>query len=62
MCEMYKWLGLLIFVKWIIVDIKEKNKDYDKNKRWWMIVLSWKEEFKWLISDEMVMNSGKLYC
>lgn len=37
-------------------------KDYDKSKRRRKIVPSSKEEFKWLISDETVANSGKLYC
>lgn len=59
---MHKWLGLPIPAKRTIVDTKEKNKDYDKNKRRRTIVPSWKEEFKWLISDETATNSGKLYC
>lgn len=50
---MHKWLGLPITAK------RQQGK---KTKRRRAIVPSWKEKFKWLISDETVTNSGKLYC
>lgn len=50
---MHKWLGFPITAK------RQQGK---KNNRRRAIVPSWKEKFKWLISDETVTNSGKLYC
>lgn len=59
-CQMMcKFFRLSTFIKRPLIDAKGKKNSTTRTKDAKQIVLGWKVEFEWLISDE---TYEKLYC